>query len=251
MYLSSLLVDVGDNPDHPRPGRLWLRNLYRVHQRLCMAFPSSKRRRNDPDFVKTFDPDDFEHVHGERTDEQAFLFRIDPVPGGSPVILVQSAEEPDWKYAFHNAGYLLACQPQIRHFDPDFAAGQALMFRLAANPTKRLCSHSKGSDGAPIGERWIGKRVPVATDGLEEWLTGRSAVSGFSVERLDSIQTGYVYFDKKRLGGTEEKSRLRYVRYGGVLSVTDQKAFATTLVRGIGPGKAFGFGLLSIAPAKD
>ncbi len=40
MYLSSLLIDVGDNPDRPRPGRLWLRNLYHVHQRLCMAFPS-------------------------------------------------------------------------------------------------------------------------------------------------------------------------------------------------------------------
>ena len=45
MYLSCLLIDVGDNPDRPRPGRLWLRNLYHVHQRLCMAFPSARKTR--------------------------------------------------------------------------------------------------------------------------------------------------------------------------------------------------------------
>ena len=91
MYLSCLLVDVGVNPDRPRPGRLWLRNLYHVHQRLCMAFPSSAQKAEDPLFLKPFDPQGFQHVHGPRNSEQAFLFRIDPQPGGSPVILVQSA----------------------------------------------------------------------------------------------------------------------------------------------------------------
>ena len=59
MYLSCLLINVGDNPDHPRPGRLWLRNLYHVHQRLCMAFPSASRKADDPDFLRPFKPEDF------------------------------------------------------------------------------------------------------------------------------------------------------------------------------------------------
>ena len=59
MYLSILLINAGSNPDRPRPGRLWLRNLYYVHQRLCMAFPSAYRKNNDEHFLKRFKPEDF------------------------------------------------------------------------------------------------------------------------------------------------------------------------------------------------
>ncbi|TRZ48108.1 hypothetical protein D4S03_10330, partial [bacterium] len=107
MHLSSLLIDVGDNPDRPRPGRLWLRNLYHVHQRLCMAFPSASRKSEDAHFLQPFQPKDFgdQQVHVERQADSGFLFRIDfpvqpyqrweePRPGGRAVILVQSAVRP-------------------------------------------------------------------------------------------------------------------------------------------------------------
>ena len=48
MYQSTLMINIGDNPDRPRPGRLWLRNIYHVHQRLWMAFPTSQQRADDP-----------------------------------------------------------------------------------------------------------------------------------------------------------------------------------------------------------
>ena len=38
------------------------------------------------------------------------------------------------------------------------------------------------------------------------------------------------------------------VRFDGLLRVTDAGDFRETLICGIGPGKAYGFGLLSIAP---
>lgn len=37
------------------------------------------------------------------------------------------------------------------------------------------------------------------------------------------------------------------VRFDGILTVTDQALFRTTLEKGIGSAKGFGFGLLSIA----
>ena len=88
MYLSALLVDVGTDPDRPRPGRLWLRNLYRVHQRLCMAFPSAARKPDDPHFLKPFKPQDFgtskpKQVHVARRTDAGFLFRIDPQAAAS------------------------------------------------------------------------------------------------------------------------------------------------------------------------
>ena len=39
------------------------------------------------------------------------------------------------------------------------------------------------------------------------------------------------------------------VRFDGTLQVTDARALARAVRDGIGPAKAFGFGLLSLAPA--
>jgi CRISPR system Cascade subunit CasE len=242
MWLSSLLIDIGDDPDRPRPGRLWLRNLYRVHQRLCMAFPSDSRKSDDEDFLKPFKPEDFgdKQIHVARRSDAGFLFRLDPQPGGGVVILVQSAVKPDWDYAFHNADYLLAAPPQVRSFDPCFAKGDRLRFRLAANPTRKIDTKT-----GPDGRRRNGKRVPVPTDKLYEWLAERAEPAGFSIDKdTITVQPAYIYFDKTRNGGGQ---RLRSVRYDGILEVTDPSSFQETLSRGIGSGKAFGFGMLSVA----
>jgi CRISPR system Cascade subunit CasE len=256
MYQSCLLINVGDNPDRPRPGRLWLRNLYRVHQRLCMAFPSSARKENDPDFVKKFDPDDFSHVHGRRTVEQAFLFRIDPWSGGNTVIAVQSALKPDWDYAFHNAQYLLAAPPQIRLYDPQFQNGQLLTFCLAANAT-----HKKDKENRPEGKNNYGRRVPVPWDEIEAWLTGRAMRCGFEVEGFGNVRTGYLaaFKGKNDEGETDveddsgKERRLKrffLARFEGRLRVTASDSFLKAVIQGIGPAKAFGFGLLTVAPIR-
>lgn len=288
MYLSYLLINVGDNPDRPRPGRLWLRNLYHVHQRLCMAFPSDSRKQRDPDFLAPYTPDDFpeqrhladkkktevdphilKQVHSRRNSDSGFLFRIDPWPGGRTVILVQSAVRPDWDYAFHNADYLLAASPEVKPFDPCFTRGQSLRFRLATNPTRRLSRHSLEHE-QPIEEKWIGKRIPVPSAAeikawqrdnpnkdarlficyrLFDWLACKAEGLGFSIEKdSTTAQTGYIYMSKTREG---DGHRLRSVRYEGILKVIDADNFRNTLIRGIGSGKAFGFGLLSVAPVRS
>lgn len=251
MYLSSLLVNVGEKPNRPhRPGQLWLQNLYRVHQRLCMAFPSAARRSEDEHFLKPFRPQDFGegHVHVPRRSDAGFLFRIDPQPGGRAVILVQSATKPDWDYAFHNADYLLAAPPEVKAFDARFTKGQYLRFRLLANPTKRFSKNSRERDGKPVAERWVGKRIPVPAEQLEEWLVRRGTAAGFSLDKDSlTVQPGYVYVDKTP---NDQGQRLRSVRYDGILEVTDPALLKEAIVRGIGPGKAFGFGLLSVSPVR-
>jgi CRISPR system Cascade subunit CasE len=286
MYLSHLLIDVGDNPDRPRPGRLWLRNLYRVHQRLCMAFPSPPRKEGDPYFLMPFRPEEFGNgqVHVKRQPDSGFLFRMDPQLGGRVVILVQSALEPGWKYAFQNAGYLLAAPPEVKPFDPSFTLGQRLRFRLLVNPTKKVGTINKAErkslseDELAQKEGRHGRRVPVPSaqeiedwlrknphqdprpfiEGkLLEWLSSRGKTSGFSLDQRSTIvQPGYLYFNKRPVVGKEEagaspksqQARLRSVRYEGILQVTDAAWFRETLIHGIGSGKAFGFGLLSVAP---
>ena len=249
MFLSLLHVNVGDDADRPRPGRLWLRNLYHVHQRLCMAFPSASRKQDDSNFLKPFVPDDFaqKQVHVTRRTDSGFLFRIDPQPGGRVVILVQSAIEPAWDYAFHNAGHLLAAPPETKTVEPRFELGQRLRFRLLANPTKKIETLSKEERIDKVPKRH-GRRVPVATAELRKWLSRQGQRSGFCIKDDPDTQAGYVCVNKSREAGGAQ--RLWSVRYEGVLEVADPNSFSEALVRGIGPAKAFGFGLLSLAPVR-
>jgi len=288
MFLSRLIIDVGENPDRPRPGRLWLRNLYHVHQRLCMAFPSDPRKQRDPDFLAPYDPSDFpeqrhqadqkktednakilRQVHAKRDQDTGFLFRIDPLPGSRAMILVQSPIEPDWDYAFQNASFLRAYD--VKYYDPPFKKDDFLRFRLVANPTKRLSRNSREAGGQPL-DKWQnkdgkGKRVPVpsATEieawrrnnpdqdarmfidsQLFGWLERQGEKAGFSVkEKTTTIRPGYSYWKKPR---DSRGQRLRTVRYDGFLQVTDADRLRDTLIQGLGPGKAYGLGLLSLAP---
>lgn len=244
MYLSWLLIDTGENPDRPRPGRRqWLRNAYRVHQRLCMGFPSSPRQQLDAEFMKPFKSEDFGngHVHVSRAADAGFLFRVDPQPRGRAVILVQSAIRPDWKYAFKNAQHLLAAGPQVRDWAPAFEARDALRFRLRANTVRRMKSDTPNKDGPRVP-------VPATYERLREWLAHRAERAGFELINLSTTAPGYVYANRERQ--REAGVRLRSVLYEGVLRVTDADAFRGSIESGIGPAKAFGFGLLSIAPLR-
>ncbi|GMV38184.1 MAG: hypothetical protein AMXMBFR61_26920 [Fimbriimonadales bacterium] len=239
MYLSCLLIDLGSNPDRPRPGRRWLRNAYHVHQRLCMAFPSASRTLTDPHFLAPYNPADFaEQVHAARGPNTGFLYRIDPLLSGNAVILVQSAVAPNWDYAFHNASYLLAAPPDVREFRPCVHNGEHLRFRLQVNPTRKICTKT-----GPDGVRRHGRRVLAIQ--AEQWLPRRGASLGLSVLADQTVaQRGYVYMRKP----DNPPQHLDSIRYDGVLEVTDSDKFRKAVESGIGPGKAFGFGLLSFTP---
>ncbi|MCG6553161.1 MAG: type I-E CRISPR-associated protein Cas6/Cse3/CasE [Candidatus Magnetominusculus sp. LBB02] len=236
MFISYLLINVGSNPDRPRPGRLWLRNLYHVHQRLCMAFPTPSRLTNDRGFLKPYEPEDFggAHVHVERAEDTGFLFRVDALAGGKVMIVVQSAIKPNWEYAFHNADYLLEAPAAVCPYNPSFTVGQRLRFRLVANPTRR--------------DSITKRRVPVSD--LCKWLILRADEKGFSlIDNSIVIKPGFVAFNKTK--DRDCHIRLRSVRYEGILEVTDAVQFHKTLARGVGPGKSFGFGLLSVIPLQS
>jgi len=244
MYLSCLLIDVGDNPDHPRPGRLWLRNIYHVHQRLCMAFPSTSRISDDADFLKPFKPEDFgpQQIHVARGSDAGFLFRIDPQPGGRVVILVQSAVKPDWDYAFRNAAYLLAAGPETKAIEPVLTRGQRMRFRLRANPTVRRVFGGPAPEGEPVPS---GKRIGVYKEEAQrKWLDAKAEKAGFRLLDCRVLDRGFLV---SRKPGSKEPVRHLCVDFEGVLEVTDPDRFRPALRAGLGSGKAFGFGLLSVA----
>jgi len=258
MYLSQLMINIGDNPDRPRPGHTWLRNIYHVHQRLCMGFPSAERLEHDPLFLQPFDPGHF--LAGENLDQAGrgpnnrFLFRIDPRPGASPVIVVLSARKPDWGYAFQNARPLLAADPAVREYVPLFVSGHSLRFRILINLSKKSMKHREGwidEEGRP---KCQGKRVALTWNANERpedvivpWFSRKGEQHGFAVSECHVVHLGWV-------GGyrsDKEHLKFRSALLEGRLSVENPEQFGQSLRSGIGSAKAFGFGLLSVAPAGD
>jgi CRISPR system Cascade subunit CasE len=283
MYLSRLFVNAGTDPDRPRPGRDWLKNVYRVHHRLCMAFPSDKRISRDNPFLAPFDEKDFDLIGRKRSqdgkrdltraEKNSFLFRIET--SHPPVILVQSYGErpPNWDYAFQNAPYLLLRKPDVigteqcaKYLDTVLSSPE-IRFRLRANPTRKArVSRRDGSDIKSAG-KGHGKRTVLRTmDEQIEWLRDKG-----QVRTLDGKQVGGGFdLDPQQFQLSPEQSRIigegwvtawkgkeedqgkrclkfRSVLFEGVLKVTDPELFLKALRAGIGPGKAFGFGLLSVA----
>ena len=229
MYLSRLLLN-----SRSADVRRDFRNIHDVHRRVLAAFP------------------DLELIEKARK-EFEILFRVDTSAEGNLSLLVQSLTMPDWSCL--PSGYLQDC------FEPNPAStelatllqriqpGLRLRFRLRVNATKRLRSDSDKR----------GKRVElVGAENLVAWLNRKAAAAGFELCIRDS-NAATPAVAKYAVRVTRE-GKVRGHRSGVVLTfgstlfdgdlvVTNAAAFCDALKAGLGSAKAYGFGLLSVAPA--
>ena len=142
-----------------------------------------------------------------------------------------------------------------------FARVRSLSFSLRANPTKCIFKPKRGDDFLK------GKRVALLHEEEQlAWLIRKGqeretgCPGGFEIltkqitqENGDAGQIVLVHAapEGKQIGlKRDEKRDYRMthlsVRYNGLLRITNVDAFRNTIVRGLGSGKAFGFGLLSV-----
>jgi CRISPR system Cascade subunit CasE len=183
---------------------------YEMHRTLLRAFPD-----------------------GMDKEAERVLFRLDADrETGALVVLVQSQGGPDWSSLEAKAGYLLR-PAESKEFDPSFRQGQRLFFRLRANPTVRR-------DGKRLGLRTEAEQV--------KWLKRKGLAGGFHLEDGDvlAIPEGLKHGRKTDDLGPQSLTHLA-VHFDGILKVTDPAQLVETLRAGVGRGKAFGFGLLSLA----
>lgn len=237
LWLSRLALDLRDRAVHRDVG-----DSQKMHGRLLEAFAPGTTRA-----------------------EHGLLYRLEPDPRGDRgriVALVQSTVVPNWSHL--PAGYLhgddwaaggddLPDPPKPLH-EPYRAlqAGDVLRFRLRANPTKKI--HTTEETRTP-GKRATGPngtRKPLTRDELPAWLARKGEQHGFRL--LDARHQPDPIAGKEQTGfkGTRpDRTRLTHaaVLFEGVLEITGADLFRAALWGGIGPGKAYGFGLLSIAPA--
>lgn len=118
------------------------------------------------------------------------------------------------------------------------AEGTVWRFRLAANPIKNV----KVAGGRGI------VRNHVTVSQQEQWLAERAPKHGFALEPdgFRVVDARWIAFDKAAGGN---RVRIHAVTFEGLLRVTDAALFREALTRGIGRGKAYGLGLLTLMRA--
>lgn len=188
---------------------LRIRDTYDWHQRVWQAFG------------------------GRDGQERDFLIRVDRKEETYRVLILSrsSPAKPNW------------CPTDCFGTKPvpeDYFARSRYRFSLLANPTRKIRSDKSGE------RTKNGRRVPITQrKELIEWLQRKAAVGGFDINAnsLRTVPRGREFFHKANSHGTHTA-----VEFQGELTVTDPQQFRATVTNGIGTAKAFGFGLLVIAP---
>jgi CRISPR system Cascade subunit CasE len=229
VYLSRIQL----NPRR-REARWLLSSPQRLHAAVLASFPSPPT--------------------GERRGDARVLWRLDQ-DRERVLLYVVSPDQPDFAHLAEQAGWPTTERGDTRSYDSlldRLATGQRWAFRLAANPTQYL----RPADGGRA------KRVGHVTVGYQEmWLRDRCERYGFRIAGEDGrdlvvTRRSVESFERRETGdpptGRGRRTRtvtLTTAQYDGRLEVVDPEALRSALTTGIGPAKAYGCGLLTLAAA--
>lgn len=198
----------------------------------------------------------------EQPVNERVLWRLEPVER-APHLLVLTRSRPSWEHVVEQAGWPGAegGSAQIAEYEPLLALimqGRSFRFRLKANPVSavrrpeaptasqaELLEGERRRRGTRVGHRSVAHQLAWfldrASDGGNGW--------GFSVGPRDDANVSVVarerlVFSKKR---EMNPITLNTATFEGRLVVTDPLRFREVLLGGVGSGKAYGCGLLTVA----
>ncbi|WP_282710291.1 type I-E CRISPR-associated protein Cas6/Cse3/CasE [Lancefieldella sp. Marseille-Q7238] len=236
-----------------RETRHMLASPYRMHAAIAGSFP--------PDVPME--------------EEGRVLWRVDWQKNGGAYLYVVSPTSPSLVGLNEQIGFPdLSPSWQTRDYNPfldHLAVGQRYAFRLVANPV--VNRSSRGGKQDAINKQGSQMRLPHLTILQQEaWLVGKAAYNGTNIEvpelflQQDSTRAsrnGFEVLQDARgisrliVSNTRELSfhkesqkqpiTLAIAQYDGLLRVTDITALRHALINGIGHGKGFGCGLLTLA----
>jgi len=164
---------------------------------------------------------------------QRALWRLEAEGGFDEYhLLVQTTLRPDWQALLSRfPGYTEVAEDSPKPFNPAFHPGQQLRFRLYANPT---VTRNRKRFGLYREEEQL------------RWLASRLAVAGANPLRVVVSRRG-----KLRIPKSGQVAVLAVGQFDGVLRVENPNRLMEAVRNGIGHGKAFGLGLLSVALYKE
>lgn len=212
----------------------------------------------------------------DRPTDERVLWRLDSDNPRRPMLFVLTDSKPDWTHIIENAGWPDAEgeHAAVRDYTPllaQIALGREFAFRLTANPVQNTSTPVKPSaiqaEKAERGERRshrIGHRTAAQQLG---WFLGRTQRWGFQVPQARTDIPALGLRERGEDGDPAREVRitardrrsfakngrgtpvvLHTATFEGRLQVTDPQLLTERLLNGIGPAKAYGCGLLTLAP---
>lgn len=142
-------------------------------------------------------------------------------------------------------------------YDPQISEGDRLAFKARVNPVIKRSTEDGGQERHDVVMdrkrelREAGEELPptseIVHDACTDWLDRREDVYGYSfdAENVRAHSHRRHEFKKHRNGRTVV---LASADLEGLLQVEDPEAFRDMLFTGIGPAKAYGFGLMLVRP---
>lgn len=174
----------------------------------------------------------------ERNGPHATLLLLSP----DPPTLDHLVEQAGWPDAPGGAPKVADVAPLLALV----AIGREFEFRVRLNPVQHVPT---GPDSR--GERRGHRTLRHQLDWFLTRTSGMGATWGFSVGE-DPASANVTVIEREHLtfrkGGTDRPVTLDTATFQGVLAVRDAGAFRRSLLEGIGGGKAYGCGLLTLAP---
>ncbi|WP_329367157.1 type I-E CRISPR-associated protein Cas6/Cse3/CasE [Streptomyces sp. NBC_00669] len=233
MYLTRFRVNTAR-----REGRELLGSPHRMHAAVNMSFPDPPARDGS----------------GPRV-----LWRVDRNSASEVVLFVVSPGRPDMTHLVEQAGWPAATDtPGWQTYDygsflDQLTKGSTWSFRLTANPVHSI---RRTADEPTKRTAHITPKHQAA------WLLSKQDSAGFAItetppgkrvlDQGDELQL--VVRDKRDLRFAKAAERrtvsLTTVTYDGRLTVTEPAVLRRTLVQGLGKAKAYGCGLMTLAPVR-
>lgn len=192
------------------------------------------------------------------------LWRLEP-DSRSPYrleLLVLTESQPSWEHLIEQAGWPASSDGQatIRPYQPlldQIARGRQFAFRLRANPS--TATRHPDAPSGPQKEhlasdpRARGVRVPHRTAEHQlRWLTDRIQRWGFIplTDEADLPMIRLVARERMsfRKPAVNSPVVLQAATFDGLLQIDDPHTAQQSLLNGVGKGKAYGLGLITLAP---
>jgi CRISPR system Cascade subunit CasE len=142
------------------------------------------------------------------------------------VILVVSEKRPDWSLL--NQKYFYS-PPEIKTFEASLEQKNLFRFEMRANPTKKI-------DGKRIGLYDQNDQI--------QWIERKLKDNGMKLIE-DSLE---IHIEGMMSSHAKAHLKLYSVVYRGVVDVIDKALIGNALFNGIGSGKGYGFGMLTMGP---
>jgi len=167
-----------------------------------------------------------------RADEYAHRFTV----------YVASPDPPDLTHVVEEAGWPSTDTWRTADYDPflnRLTLGQQWGFRFCGNPVHSVKTSPSQQDTS--------LRAHVSERHQLDWFFDHASRWGFSVERDGEAATCIIGRATRRFQRRSERITLAQATYAGRLTVTDVDAFRCGLRHGMGRGKAYGCGLMTLA----